>query len=57
MDQEALPRLIADYAENPRTIVLSTHLIEEIADLLEHVLLIDRGQILADSDADALPIR
>ena len=36
-------RLLADYAEHPRTIVLSTHLIEEISDLLEHVLLIDRG--------------
>lgn len=47
-------RLIADYAENPRTIVLSTHLIEEIADLLEHVVLIDRGTILADADADEL---
>jgi ABC-2 type transport system ATP-binding protein len=47
-------RLLADYAENPRTVVLSTHLIEEIADLLERVLLIDRGRVLLDSDADSL---
>jgi ABC-2 type transport system ATP-binding protein len=47
-------RLIADYAEHPRTVVLSTHLIEEIAPLLEHVLLIDRGRILLDSDAESL---
>jgi ABC-2 type transport system ATP-binding protein len=47
-------RLIADYAEHPRTVVLSTHLIEEIAPLLEHVLLIDRGRILLDADADSL---
>jgi ABC-2 type transport system ATP-binding protein len=47
-------RLIADYAEHPRTIVLSTHLIEEIAPLLEHVLLIDRGRVLLDSDAESL---
>jgi ABC-2 type transport system ATP-binding protein len=47
-------RLIADYAEHPRTVVLSTHLIEEIAALLERVLLIDRGQVLLDADADAL---
>ena len=40
-------RLIADYAEHPRTVVLSTHLIEEIAGLLEHVLLIDRGRVAA----------
>jgi len=47
-------RLIADYAENPRTIVLSTHLIEEISGLLEHVLLIDHGRILLDDDAEDL---
>ena len=46
--------LLADFAENPCTIVLSTHLIEEIADLLEHLVLIDRGRILADADADDL---
>jgi len=47
-------RLLADYAEHPRTVVLSTHLIEEIADLLERVLLIDRGQVLLDADAESL---
>jgi len=50
-------RLIADYSEHPRTIVLSTHLIEEIADLLEHVVLIERGRLLADADADDLRAR
>ncbi|WP_240619571.1 ABC transporter ATP-binding protein [Blastococcus sp. TF02-8] len=47
-------RLIADYAEQPRTVVLSTHLIEEIAPLLERVLLIDRGRVLLDDDAESL---
>ena len=47
-------RLIADYAEHPRTVVLSTHLIEEIAGLLEHVLLIDHGRVLLDADAESL---
>ncbi|MFW3169744.1 ABC transporter ATP-binding protein [Geodermatophilus sp. CPCC 206100] len=47
-------RLLADYAEHPRTVVLSTHLIEEIASLLERVLLIDRGRVLLDADADSL---
>jgi ABC-2 type transport system ATP-binding protein len=47
-------RLLADYAENPRTVVLSTHLIEEIADLLERVLLIDRGRVLLDAEAESL---
>ena len=47
-------RLLADYAENPRTIVLSTHLIDEVSDLIEHVVLIDKGRILIDEDADVL---
>jgi ABC-2 type transport system ATP-binding protein len=47
-------RLIADYAEHPRTVVLSTHLIEEISGLLEHVLLIDHGRVLLDADAESL---
>ncbi|SEL83187.1 ABC-2 type transport system ATP-binding protein [Blastococcus sp. DSM 46786] len=47
-------RLLADYAEHPRTILISTHLIEEIADLLERVLLIDRGRLLLDTDAESV---
>ncbi len=47
-------RLIADYAEHPRTVVLSTHLIEEVSGLLERVLLLDRGRVLLDEDADHL---
>jgi len=47
-------RLLADIAERPRTVVLSTHLIDEVADLLEHVLLIDRGRLIVDSDAEEL---
>ncbi|MGC5052877.1 ABC transporter ATP-binding protein [Micromonospora sp. DT48] len=46
--------LLADYTEHPRTIVLSTHLIDEVSDLIEHVLLIDRGRLLLDVDAEAL---
>jgi len=45
-------RLIEDYSEHPRTIVLSTHLIDEVANLLEHVLVIDQGRILLDDDAE-----
>ncbi|MFE5670693.1 ABC transporter ATP-binding protein [Agromyces sp. NPDC056523] len=45
-------RLLEDYAEHPRTVVLSTHLIDEVANLLEHIVLIDQGRILLDRDAD-----
>ena len=47
-------RLLEDYAEHPRTVVLSTHLIDEVANLLEHVLVIDQGRIIIDEDADSL---
>lgn len=46
--------LLADYAEHPRTIVMSTHLIDEVADLLEHVLVIDAGRMLIDAAAEEL---
>jgi ABC-2 type transport system ATP-binding protein len=47
-------RLLADYAAHPRTVILSTHLIDEVADLLEHALVIDNGRMLIDSPVDAL---
>jgi ABC-2 type transport system ATP-binding protein len=47
-------RLLADFAERPRTIVLSTHLIDEVSDLIEHVVVLDRGKVLLDSEAEAL---
>lgn len=46
--------LLADYAEHPRTVVLSSHLIDEVADLLEHVVVLDQGRVVLDDDADAL---
>lgn len=46
--------LLADFAEHPRTILLSTHLIDEVANLLEHVVVIDEGRVLIDADADEL---
>ena len=47
-------RLVEDYAEHPRTIILSSHLIDEVANLLEHVIVIDRGRIIMDADADEI---
>ncbi len=47
-------RLLADYAEHPRTVVLSTHLIDEVGDLVDHVVLLDRGRVLLDEDAEML---
>jgi ABC-2 type transport system ATP-binding protein len=47
-------RLLEDYAEHPRTVILSTHLIDEVSNLLEHVLVIDDGAIIVDQDAETL---
>jgi ABC-2 type transport system ATP-binding protein len=46
-------RLLADYAEHPRTIILSTHLIDEVANLLEHVVVIDKGRIMMNESAES----
>ncbi len=47
-------RLLEDFSEHPRTIILSTHLIDEVSALLENVIVIDKGKIIIDEDADAL---
>lgn len=47
-------RLLEDYSEHPRTVILSTHLIDEVSNLLEHVLVIDDGRIIMDESAEAL---
>lgn len=47
-------RLLADYAEHPRTVILSSHLIDEVSNLLSRVLVIDRGRIVMDEETDAV---
>lgn len=47
-------RLLDDYAAHPRTIILSSHLIDEVSNLIERVLVIDRGRIVMDDDTDAV---
>src|SRR5246127_2844126 len=42
-------RLLADYAECPRTVLLSTHLIDEAAALFENVVVLDRGRVALDT--------
>ncbi|AXK44303.1 ABC transporter ATP-binding protein [Brachybacterium saurashtrense] len=47
-------RLLADFTEHPRTVVLSTHHIDEVSTLLEHVVLLDEGRIAIDEEAETL---
>lgn len=46
--------LIKSYQKRPRTIVLSTHLIDEIQQLVEHVILIDHHRVLEDANVQSL---
>lgn len=46
--------LIANYSENPRTIVISTHLIEEAAEVIENVVIIKDGEILLNDTTSAI---
>ena len=46
--------LLADYAEHPRTILISSHHIDEVAPLLETVTVIDNGELLMQHDVDEL---
>lgn len=49
--------LLQDYIDNPRTIVLSTHLIEEVARLFEQVVIIDHGRLVVHDDTESLRMR
>ena len=49
--------LLGDYLDKERTIVLSTHQIEEVENILTDVLFIDRGHLLLDSAVEDLPKR
>jgi ABC-2 type transport system ATP-binding protein len=46
--------LMETYAERPRTFVISTHLIEEIANLVEQVLVLQNGQLTVNDTAEHL---
>ncbi len=47
-------RLREDYSEHPRTVILSSHLIDEVANLIEKVIVLDRGRIVMDEETDAV---
>lgn len=49
--------LVADYTEHPRTIVLSSHLIDEVERLFEDVVVVDRGRVLLAEPAEDVRAR
>lgn len=46
--------LLEEYEKYPRTIILSTHLIDEVSNLFEEVILLNKGQLLFYHTADEL---
>lgn len=46
--------LVTNYIEKPKTIILSTHIIEEVSEILEKVIIIKDGKILGDKEVEGL---
>lgn len=46
--------LMKDYLAHPRTIVLSSHLLDEVEDLLEDVLMLDHGRVVAAGNTESV---
>ena len=46
--------LLRKYSDNPCTIVISTHLIAEVAGIIEHTVIIREGRILKDAPTEEL---
>ena len=46
--------LLKEYAERPRTVILSTHLIDEVSGLLEDVLVLNEGRLVMSGPAEEL---
>lgn len=46
--------LIDKYSKNPCTVVISTHLIEEVSNVVEHIIIIKNGKIIKNETRDEL---
>lgn len=46
--------LMAEYAARPRTIVISSHLLDEVEDLMEDVIVLHRGSVALTGEADVV---
>ena len=46
--------LMENYIENPKTIILSTHIIEEVSNLIEKVIILNNSKIISSDEAEEL---
>ena len=49
--------LMADYVAHPRTIVISSHILDEVEDLMEDVIVLNRGRVAAYGETDEVRSR
>jgi ABC-2 type transport system ATP-binding protein len=49
--------LVNDYMDETRTILITTHQVEEVENLLTDVIFIDKGRIVLDSSLDDIAVR
>ncbi|WDV44898.1 ABC transporter ATP-binding protein [Clostridiaceae bacterium M8S5] len=46
--------LLEDYDENPRTIIISSHLVGEFENIFEHVLILEKGKLKLETSMEEL---
>lgn len=46
--------IVEEYADNPRMIAVATHIIEEVAGLLEEVIIIEKGKVIETDSVENL---
>ena len=46
--------LMENYIESPKTIILSTHIIEEVSNLIEKVIILNNSKIISSDEAEEL---
>ncbi|WP_404660350.1 ATP-binding cassette domain-containing protein [Haloimpatiens myeolchijeotgali] len=44
--------LLQDYLKNPRTIIFSTHLIDEVSTIFENIIILNKGKVLLDDSME-----
>jgi len=55
--KEFYANLLNDYFDGERTILITTHQVEEIENLLTEIMFINAGKIILDTSMDAIPER
>lgn len=53
--KEFYSNLLSDYFDEERTIIITTHQVEEIENLLTDVMFINHGKLVLDTSMDAIP--